>query len=145
MTNILFDVVAIVLIGAVAVHSVVLHIRLSRFRRALAEVGDVLPSLNASVGRMTAVSNGFAERLQADLQAVESRLADARKIGVELAASRNAAEDIAGHLERLLRQHRRTETPRRPAPMPRELVEPKGFAARVGLETDPEASFGGRR
>lgn len=144
MTNILFDVVAIVLIGAVAVHSVVLHIRLSRFRRALAEVGDVLPSLNASVGRMTAVSNGFAERLQADLQAVESRLADARKIGVELAASRNAAEDIAGHLERLLRQHRRTETPR-PAPMPRELVEPKGFAARVGLETDPEASLGGRR
>src|SRR5690349_21841972 len=112
MSTIIFDLLAIVLIGAVAVHSVVLHIRLSRFRQALAEVGQVLPNLNASVGRMTAVSNGFAERLQADLETVEGRMADARRIGIELAASRSAAEEVAGHLERLLRQQRRAETAR---------------------------------
>jgi hypothetical protein len=144
MSTILFDALAIVLISAVAIHSVVLHFRLSRFRRALADVGQILPNLNASVGRMTAVSNGFAERLQADLQTVEGRLADARKIGVELAASRSAAEDVAGHLERLLRQQRRADMTR-PTAMPRELVEPKGFAARAGLDLDPEALAGGQR
>ena len=140
--TIIFDALVIVLVGAVAFHSVVLHIRLSRFRRALAEAGEILPNLDASVGRMTAVSDGFAARVQADLHTVEGRLADARKIGVELAASRSAAEAVANHLDRLLRQQRRAEMARSTA-LPRELVEPKGFAARAGLS--PEASCGEQR
>jgi hypothetical protein len=120
----------------------ILHIRLSRFRRALADGGQVLPNLNASVGRLTAVSNGFAERLQADFQTIEGRLADARKILVDLTTSRCAAEETAAHLERLLRQQRRVEMTR---PMPRELVEPKGFAQRAGLERNPEALAGAQR
>jgi hypothetical protein len=130
--SIFLEAMAILLIGVVAVHSIVLHIKLTRFRAALADVGQVLPSLDASVGRMTAVSNSFAERLQADLQTVEGRLAAARRAGVELAAAHQAAEEATAQLERLLRQQKRADIAR-PSPLPRELVEPKGFAARAGL------------
>lgn len=130
MTSIIIDITGLLLLTAIAGHSIVLHIRLSRFRRSLAEVGRVLPTLDASVGRMTAVSTGFAQRLQADLQTVEGRLAAARKAGMELAAAHRAAEDTAEQLEKLLRQHRRIDGAR-PVPLPRELVEPRGFAERV--------------
>lgn len=133
MITIMFEAMAVLLIAAVATHSVILHIRLSRFRRALGEIGQVLPNLDASVGQMTAVSNGFAQRLQADLQTVDGRLAAARRAGAELAAAHRAAEEAAVQLERLLRLQRRSD-PARPAPLPRDMVEPKGFAARAGLE-----------
>ncbi|HEX2941829.1 MAG TPA: hypothetical protein VHO91_12340 [Rhodopila sp.] len=139
MITIMFEAMAVLLIAAVAIHSVILHVRLSRFRKALGEIGQVLPNLDASVGEMTAVSKGFAQRLQADLQTVDGRLAAARKAGAELAAAHRAAEEAAVQLERLLRMQRRAETPR-PAPLPRDQVEPKGFAARAGLE--PVSSAG---
>lgn len=131
MISIIVDVTGLLLLTAIAGHSIVLHIRLSRFRRSLAEVGRVLPTLDASVGRMTAVSTGFAQRLQTDLQTVEGRLAAARKAGMELAAAHRAAEDTAEQLEKLLRQHRRVDGAARPVPLPREMVEPRGFAERV--------------
>jgi hypothetical protein len=133
MITILFEAIGVLLVAVIAIHSFILHIRLSRFRRVLAEVGDVLPRLDASVGRMTDVAAGFAQRLHADLQTVEGRLAAARKAGVELAAANRVAEDAAVQLERLLRQHRRMDIVR-PTPLPRELVEPKGFAERAGLD-----------
>jgi hypothetical protein len=85
---------------------------------------------------MTEVAAGFAQRLQADLQTVEGRLAMARKLGGELAAANRAAEDAAVQLERLLRQHRRLDIVR-PTALPRESVEPKGFAERAGLDPAP--------
>jgi hypothetical protein len=138
MITILCEAAGLLLVAAIAAHSVVLHIRLSRFHRALADVGSVLPSLDASIGRMTAISTGFAERLRADLETVEGRLAAARKAGMELSTAHRAAEDAAVQLDRLLRQHRRLEVAR-PAPLARELVEPKGFAERAGLDPVPSA------
>ena len=138
MIIILLEAIGLLLVAAIAVHSAVLHIRLGRFHRALAEVGKVLGPLDSSVGRMTAISAGFTQRLQADLETVEGRLAAARKAGLELSAAKRAAEDAAGQLDHLLRQHRRLEFAR-PAPLPRELVEPKGFAERAGLDPVPPA------
>jgi hypothetical protein len=140
MITILCEAMGLLLIAAIAAHSVVLHIRLKRFHRALGEVGAVLPSLDASIGRMTAISTGFAQRLRADLETVEGRLAAARKAGMDLSAANRAAEDATVQLDRLLRQHRRLDIARA-APLARELVEPKGFAERAGL--DPVSSAGG--
>jgi hypothetical protein len=92
----------------------------------------VLPSLDASVGRMSEVVNGFAQRLQTDLTAVESRLASARRVAAELASVNRSAEEASVNLDRLLQQHRRMGDAR-PVPIPREFVEPKGFAERAGL------------
>jgi hypothetical protein len=139
MIAMLCEAMGLLLVTVIAVHSVVLHIRLNRFHRALAEVGSVLPTLDASIGRMTAISSGFAQRLRADLETVEGRLAAARKAGMELSAAQGAAEDATVQLDRLLRQHRRLDLARA-TPMARELVEPKGFAERAGLE--PVASAG---
>jgi uncharacterized protein YoxC len=132
--SLLLNTAAVLLVGAVAVHSVVLHIRLTRFRAVLAEVGRVLPTLDASVSQMASVTTGFTQRLQNDLQTVEGRIAAARRLGSELAAASRAAEQATTQLERLLRQHRRASAATAAAVLPRELVEPKGFAARAGLE-----------
>jgi hypothetical protein len=138
MITIMFEAVGVLLVAVIAIHSFVLHIRLGRFRQVLAEVGEVLPTLDASVGRMTEVAAGFAQRLHTDLQTVEGRLAVARKVGADLATANRAAEDATFQLERLLRQHRRLDIVR-PTPLPRELVEPKGFAERAGLDPTPPA------
>ena len=130
----------LVLMVVVACHTIVLHRRLTRLRGALKEAGTVLPSLDASVGRMSEVVSGFTQRLQSDLTAVETRLAAARRVAAELASVNRSAEEASVNLDRLLRQHRRIEE--RPAPIPREFVEPKGFAERAGLPKltppDPE-------
>jgi hypothetical protein len=142
MITVFLEAMGLLLVAAIGVHAVILHIRLGRFRRTLIEVGDVLSTLDASIGRMTAISAGFAQRLRADLETVEGRLAAARKAGTELSAAHRAAQDAAGQLDHLLRQHRRLDIAR-PAPMPRELVEPKGFAERAGV--DPVSPVGETR
>ena len=130
----------LVLMVVVACYTMVLHRRLARLRNALKEAGTVLPSLDASVERMSDVIAGFTQRLQTDLTAVEARLAAAQRVAVELAAVSRSAEETSLNLDRLLRQHRRLEE--RPVPIPREFVEPKGFAERAGLPKltvpDPE-------
>jgi hypothetical protein len=131
MFPLLLNTVCCVLMAAMAVHSVVLHARLRRFRHVLAEVGQMLPTLDASVERMTEVASGFSQRLQGELETVEGRVATARRLGSELTDANRAAEAAAAHLERLLRQHRQIEAARAAA-QPRELVEPKGFAERFG-------------
>ena len=73
MLEAILNLAGLVLMITVACHTIVLHRRLTRLRGALAEAGTVLPSLDASVGRMSEVVNGFAQRLQTDLTAVESR------------------------------------------------------------------------
>jgi hypothetical protein len=138
MITILLEAIGLMLVAAVAAHSAILHIRLGRFHRALAEVGKVLGTLDTSVGRMNTISSGFTQRLQIDLETVEGRLAAARTAGLELSAANRAAKDAAGQLDQLLRQHRRLEIAR-PAPLPREMVEPKGFAERAGLDPVPSA------
>jgi len=59
-------------------------------------------------------------------------LASARRIAAELASVNRTADEAACQLDRLLRQHQRVESVRAAA-LPRELVEPKGFAERAGL------------
>ncbi len=132
MLDLMLNTAGFVLVCAIAVHSVVLHVRLSRLRRALAEAGKLLPRLDASALHMAEVTGEFTQRLQADLQTVDGRVAAARRLGGELAAANRAAEESSAHLERLLRQHRRMDGAR-PEPIPRELVEPRGFAERAGL------------
>lgn len=132
MLEAILNLAGLVLMITVACHTIVLHRRLTRLRGALAEAGTVLPSLDASVGRMSEVVNGFAQRLQTDLTAVESRLASARRVAAELASVNRSAEEASVNLDRLLQQHRRTGDTR-PVPIPREFVEPKGFAERAGL------------
>jgi hypothetical protein len=132
MLDAIFNLAGLVLMTGVACHTFVLHRRLTRLRGALAEAGTVLPSLDASVGRMSHFVDGFAQRLQSDLAAVEARLAAARRAAAELASVNRSAEEASVHLDRLLRQHRRMEDVRATA-VPREFVEPKGFAERAGL------------
>jgi hypothetical protein len=132
MLEAILNLAGLVLMIGVACHTIVLHRRVIRLRSALAEAGTVLPSLDASVERMSEVVNGFAQRLQTDLTAVEARLASARRVATELASVNRSAEEASVNLDRLLRQHRRMEDVR-PTPIPREFVEPKGFAERAGL------------
>ena len=132
MLNFVMNAAGFLLVAVVAVHSTVLHVRLNRLRGALAEAGRVLPSLDASVARMTDVAGGFIEQLKSDLETVETRLAAARRVAAELASVNRTADEAACHLDRLLRQHQRVESARAAA-LPRELVEPKGFAERAGL------------
>jgi hypothetical protein len=132
MLNLMVNAAGLLLVAVVAVHSLVLHLRLNRLRGALAEAGRVLPSLDASVARMVDVAGGFTERLQDDLAEVETRLAASRRVAAELASVSRTADEAACQLDRLLRQHRRLEGARAAA-VPRELVEPKGFAERAGL------------
>jgi hypothetical protein len=148
MLEAILNLAGLVLMVIVACHTIVLHRRLTRLRGALAEAGTVLPSLDASVGRMSEVVNGFAQRLQSDLSAVEARLAAARRVAAELASVNRTAEEASLNLDRLLQQHRRMEDVRpTPTPIPREFVEPKGFAERAGLPkiTPPDpAELAGR-
>jgi hypothetical protein len=139
MLEAILNLAGLVLMIVVACHTIMLHRRLTRLRGALAEAGTVLPSLDASVGRMSEVVNGFAQRLQTDLSAVEARLASARRVAAELASVNRSAEEASMNLDRLLRQHRRMEDVR-PTPIPREFVEPKGFAERAGLPKIPPFS-----
>jgi len=141
MLNFVMNAAGFLLVAVVAVHSTVLHVRLKRLRGALAEAGRVLPSLDASVVRMTDVAGGFIERLQSDLETVETRLAVARRVAAELASVNRTADEAACQLDRLLRQHQRVESARAAA-LPRELVEPKGFAERAGLPRAGAASMG---
>jgi hypothetical protein len=138
MLNFVMNAAGLLLVAVVAVHSTVLHLRLNRLRGALAEAGRVLPSLDASVARMTDVAGGFIERLQSDLETVETRLVAARRVAAELASVNRTADEAACQLDRLLRQHQRVESAR--AALPRELVEPKGFAERAGLPRAGAAS-----
>jgi hypothetical protein len=132
MLGLVLDALACVLVGAIGIHSVVLHIRLGRLREALAEMGQVLPAFDASVNRVAAMVDGFTVTLGAELEGMEGRLTAARRLNTDLATASRAAEDAAGQLDRLLRQHKRLEA-LRVAVLPRELVEPKGFAERAGL------------
>jgi hypothetical protein len=132
MLDAFLNLAGLVLMIIVACHTIVLHRRLTRLRDALTDAGTVLPSLDASVERMSVVVDGFAQRLQSDLAAVEARLASARRAAAELASVNRSAEEASVHLDRLLRQHRRMEDVRATA-IPREFVEPKGFAERAGL------------
>lgn len=145
MLETILNLAGLVLMVVVACYTIVLHRRLTRLRAALHEAGTVLPSLDASVGRMSEVIAGFTQRLQTDLAAVEARLAAARRVAAELAAVNRSAEETSLNLDRLLRQHRRLED--RPAPVPREFVEPKGFAERAGLPklTPPDPEEAGAR
>jgi hypothetical protein len=132
MLDLILNIAGVILMVGVACHTIVLHRRITRLRGALAEAGTVLPSLDASVGRMSEIVDGFAHRLRTDLTAVEQRLTAARRVAAELASVNRSAEEASTHLDRLLRQHRRMEDVRASA-MPREMVEPKGFAERAGL------------
>jgi hypothetical protein len=132
MLDLILNVAGVILMVGVACHTIVLHRRITRLRGALAEAGTVLPSLDASVGRMSEIVDGFAHRLRTDLTAVEQRLTAARRVAAELASVNRSAEEASTHLDRLLRQHRRMEDVRASA-IPREMVEPKGFAERAGL------------
>jgi hypothetical protein len=136
MLDMTLNLAGLVLMVFVACHTFVLHRRLTRLRDALAEAGTVLPSLDASVGRMSTVVDGFAQRLQNDLATVEARLAGARRVAAELASVNRSAEEASMHLDRLLRQHSHMEDVRAKA-IPREFVEPKGFAERAGLPKIP--------
>ena len=138
MLELILNVAGVVLMSAVACHTIVLHKRLTRLRSALTEAGTVLPSLDASVARMSNVVDTFGQRLQTDLNAVEARLAAARRVAAELSSVNRSAEEASTYLDRLLRQHRRLEEVRAAGPIPREFVEPKGFAERAGLpKIDP--------
>jgi hypothetical protein len=132
MLEVILNIAGVLLMIGVACHTIILHRRLTRLRGALAEAGTVLPSLDASVGRMSQVVDGFAQRLSNDLSAVETRLAAARRVAAELASVNRSAEEASTYLDRLLRQHRRIEDVRA-TQIPREFVEPKGFAERAGL------------
>jgi hypothetical protein len=132
MLGLVLDAAACVLMTGIALHSVILHQRLGRLREALAELGHVLPAFDASVNRVAAMADGFAVTLSTELEGIEGRLKAARRLNTDLASASRAAEDAAGQLDRLLRQHRRLEA-LRAAALPRDLVEPKGFAERAGL------------
>jgi hypothetical protein len=132
MLSLVLNAVASVMVAAIAVHAVILHVRLGRLRKALSEMGSVLPAFDASVNRIAAMADGFTVKVGAELEGIETRLQAARRLSVELASASREAEEAAAQLGRALRQTKRPE-PARASALPRELVEPKGFAERAGL------------
>jgi hypothetical protein len=128
MLNLVLDAAGVVLLAVVIVHSAVLHLRIGRLKRALAEAGNVLPALDEAVDRMNDLAGGFARRMQGELETVEVRIATARRVATDLSTASRGAEELANQLERQVRQSRKLEGARAAA-LPRELVEPKGFAA----------------
>ncbi len=58
MLYFVMNAVGFVLLAMVALHSIVLHVRLHRLRHALPDAGRVLPSLDASVSRMWRLPRG---------------------------------------------------------------------------------------
>jgi hypothetical protein len=132
MLPLVLNAVASVLVAAIAVHAVILHVRLGRLRAALSEMGSVLPAFDASVNRIAAMADGFTVKVSAELEDIETRLQAARRLSVELATASREAEEAAAQLGRALRQAKRPE-PVRASALPREMVEPKGFAERAGL------------
>jgi hypothetical protein len=132
MLSLVLNAVASVLVAAIAVHAVILHVRLGRLRAALSEMGSVLPEFDASVNRIAAMADGFTVKVSAELEGIETRLQAARRLSLELATASREAEEAAIQLGRALRQTKRPE-PVRAAALPREMVEPKGFAERAGL------------
>jgi hypothetical protein len=138
VTSLILQTAGFLLLVAIAVHACILHMRLTRFRTAMTDMGMIMPTLDASVDRMTSLAGGFARRMESDMHTVEGRVASARRVGSELAAANRAATEAVAQLELLLRQHRRLD-PNRAPPIPRALVEPKGFAERAGLPPTPEA------
>lgn len=132
MLSLVLNAVASVLVAAIAVHAVILHVRLGRLRAALSEMGSVLPEFDASVNRIAAMADGFTVKVSAELESIETRLQAARRLSVELATASREAEEAAIQLGRALRQTKRPE-PVRASALPREMVEPKGFAERAGL------------
>jgi hypothetical protein len=132
MLSLVLNAVASVLVSAIAVHAVILHVRLGRLRTALSEMGSVLPEFDASVNRIAAMADGFTVKVSAELESIEARLQAARRLSVELASASREAEEAAAQIGRALRQTRRPE-PARASALPREMVEPKGFAERAGL------------
>jgi hypothetical protein len=131
MLNLAIDSAALLLLTIVVCHAGFLHMRITRLRRALVEAADVLPSVDAAMARLGEATGGFARRVQADLESVDTRLTGARRTVAELAAASRSAEELASQLDRQVRQARRLEGARAAA-IPRELAEPKGFAERVG-------------
>jgi hypothetical protein len=131
LTSVL-NVATLALLGIVLVHSIFLHFRISGLRRALADAGAVLPSLDAATLRMGEAADVFTNRVQGNLQLVEGRLASARRTAADLTTVMHSAEEMATQLDRQVRQSRRLDTARAAA-IPRELVEPKGFAEHAGL------------
>ena len=132
MLSLVLNAVASVLVSAIAVHAVILHVRLGRLRAALSEMGSVLPEFDASVNRIAAMADGFTVKVSAELESIEARLQAARRLSVELASASREAEEAAAQIGRALRQAKRPESARASA-LPREMVEPKGFAERAGL------------
>jgi hypothetical protein len=132
MLNTILESASLVLLGTVICHGGLLHFRITRLRRALAEAGEVLPAVDAAMTRLGETAGGFARRVQNDLETVDARLTGARRTAADLAAASRAAEELASQLDRQLRQTRRLEGARAAA-IPRELVEPKGLAERAGL------------
>jgi hypothetical protein len=138
MMGLLLNTATFVLLAAIAAHSILLHVRLRRFRHSLVDVGEMLLTLDASVVQMTEVSNGFSERLRTDVEAMDARVATARRLGVELDAAARIAATAATRLERLLHRQRQAEESGTVAAL-RARAEPKGFAERFG-RSKPAAS-----
>jgi hypothetical protein len=128
--SLLLEIIVLALLVVVVVHAAFLHLRISRLRRALTDASQVLPSLDAAVARMGDAAGGFARRVQTDLESLDMRIANARRLATELGVASRTAEDMMSGLDRQIRQNRRLEGARAAA-IPRELVEPKGFAERL--------------
>lgn len=132
MIQLSFDAAIVALLLFVAGYALLLHHRMGRLRRALAEAGQILPALDAAVARMTDTAGSFSGRVQTEMQAVDGRIAGVKRLAGELAQSSRTAEEMLAKLDQQLRQARRVETARSAA-VPRERVEPKGFAERMSL------------
>ena len=122
MLKLAVDLAIIGLLVAVLVHAAFLQRRLTRLRSALAEASALLPALDAATARLAAATEGVSGRVQAGLETIDARIAGGRAVAAELGAATRTAQEA---LRRLERQRLR------PAVMPREAAEPKGFAERA--------------
>ena len=135
------DSAGLILLTFLAVYVVVLVRRIGRLRTALAEAGQVLPSLDAAVTRMDEAARGFSARLKGEMDQIESRLCGLKRMTTELSGATRIAEDVLSALDRQLRQAKKLEGARAAA-IPRELAEPKGLVERAESEVrGPELTF----
>jgi hypothetical protein len=141
MLIVALDSAGLILLTFLAAYVVVLVRRIGRLRTALAEAGQVLPSLDAAVTRMDEAARGFSARLKGEMEQIEQRLCGLKRVATELSGATRTAEDVLSALDRQMRQAKKLEGARAAA-IPRELAEPKGLVERTGSEpTAPALAF----
>ncbi|MBK1660029.1 hypothetical protein [Paracraurococcus ruber] len=139
----MLDAAGIVLLVGQAGWIGLLYRRMGSLRGALDSAGEVIEQLDAASQRLDASAGGIARKVRDGVAEVDAKLTSCRKVAQELTVASRNAEEIATRLDQAVRQTKRV-TAARAAALPREEVEPLGFARRLAGEPAARPEAAGR-